>query len=310
MKKLALSLLSLFLVLVAGQSLSAQDEKFTIPTGYAPGTYEKVVECTIDIATPVAMKNTQMRCLTIEAAERNADGSQQIVAKFTRESTKSPFGNYDSGNHDADNNTPIKQPGSGIGHGVGPIIVGLKITTLYDKNGKPIKSEGADEFFKKLEAVYGSKEAVIDVKTMMVDESGQITADSSLRFNGIRLKMPNAPVAIGETWKTEVMMDNLSMGTVKANVENTLTEVKTENGRKIAVIASKVAHHSNEPLPLPSVPNYKITMVDIRADSIASVDIESGLILKITTDADIACETNVGPKLSHKVKTTVTGTAK
>ena len=314
MKKLALySFTFLSLLLVASPSLTAQ-EKYTLkngyPSGYAPGKYEKVMECSIDgiVAGSVPLKNSQARYITIEAAEKNADGTQKITTKFTREVVKGtmPPANYDSGHHDADNNTPIKQP-AGIVHGVGSIIVGLKITTLYDKEGKPIKSEGGDEFFKKLAAV---APGAIDVKTMMMDESGQIAADSSLRSNSIPLKMPNAPVAVGETWKNEGMMDNMSMGRVKVNVENTLKEVTTENGRKIAIITSKVAHHSDEPMPLPSVPDFIITKVDIRADSTATVDLESGLILKIATDADIVFEDGDGDKSTYKVKTTVAGTPK
>jgi len=314
MKKFAHSLFTqpllafLFLVLVAGQSLTAQ-EKYTLKNGYAPGKYEKVMEINLDgiAGGSVPLKDTHIRYLTIDASENNADGTQKIVAKFTREtlkSTKPIVRNYDSGYHDADNNTPIKQPPGAV------IIVGLKITTLYDQDGNPIKSEGADEFFQKLMAVSNTQEADMFVKTLMTDESGQITADRSLRFNGIRLKMPNVPVAVGETWKTEVMMDNMSMGKVKVNVENTLTEIKTENGRKIAVISMKVAHHSDEPMTIVASIGYTITQVVIRADAIATVDIESGLVLKIATDADIEFENNGGNKSTYKAKTTVTTTPK
>jgi len=323
MKNFALSLLAFqLLVLVAGQSLMAQ-EKYTLKSGYPPGQYEKVSLVIMDMTSEasemkIPVKMTQTRYITIDAAEKNADGTQKIVAEITREVMKTITTmqglememEYDSAAPDADK-SPMRSSG---------VLVGLKVTTLYDKDGNPIKSEGWDEFFKKLMADPYFKNMAESSKAQVTDELGQITAESmdNPLLCVTRVIMPTAPVAVGETWKTEGTFGTpMQGGKFKTNVENTLKEIKTENGRKIAVIALKMTSRPEEPKKMigaGSEQTMNFTKMDIRADSIASVDIESGLLLKSTSDTEMETEMEMDAaskiKSSGKVKTTVTITPK
>jgi len=326
MKKFALSSLAfLFLVLVAGQSLTAQ-EKYTLKSGYAPGKYEKVMENTIDstgeaMGAKNAMTSTAKIFVTIDAAEKNADGTQQVTAGITRHVATlritAPMAWVDEYDKSVPvpNNTPMPYPGKR--RGLGNVKAGLKITTVYDHDGNPIQSEGADEFFKKLPAVdpqFPKEEAEMHKARMTTEESGQVTVDSNFIYYGIHVKMPKAPVAVGETWTSEGSFELPTQGgQYKTKVEHTLSEVKTENGRKIAVIASKMTVNSKEPKPIAGIPGMTITKVDVSADSIASMDIESGMILKNTSDTVFVVDSEIGgtkSKASGKIKTTVTLTPK
>ncbi|MCL2623969.1 MAG: DUF6263 family protein [Planctomycetaceae bacterium] len=325
MKKLAFSLLtSLFLVLVAGQSLTAQ-EKYTLKSGYASGKYEKVMENTIDstgeaMGAKNAITSTTKIFVAIDAAEKSADGTQKVTAGITRHAAKltitAPMAWVDEYDKSVPvpNNMPMPYPGKR--RGLGNVMAGLKITTVYDQDGNPIKSEGADEFFNKLPVVdpqFPKEEAEMH-KARMTHESGQITVDSNFIYYGVHVKMPKAPVAVGETWTSEGSFELPTMGgQYKTNVEHTLTEVKTENGRKIAVITSKMAVNSKEPKPVAGIPGMTITKVDVSADSIAAMDIESGMILKNTDDMVFEMEgaaQGIIMKGSGKIKSTVTTTPK
>jgi len=311
MKKSALSaIVVLFLVLVAAQSATAQ-EKYTLKNTYPPGQYEMLMnmemDMTIDMSgTNIPMQQKQTQYVAIDAAEKNADGTQKVVMEFTRVvmDQKMSMGNlkYDSADPDADE-SPLKALGA---------MVGLKITTVLDEDGNPAKIEGADEFFDKLLNDPNYPKPVAEMlKKQMTDESLTKTLDIA------REMMPKEPVAVGETWKTEGTSELPMLGQVKTNSENTLKDVKTENGRKIAVVSTKSVFHSDELNEMEAVPGVKVTWtkINVTADTTLLLDIESGLALSNTSDTEMAMETSISAagrtmeqKISGKGKTTVTVT--
>ena len=312
MKNFALSMPAfLLLILVAGQSLTAQ-EKYTLKSAYPPGQYEMVTNIEMDMTIEMSgakmpMQQTQTQYATIDAAERSADGTQKVVMEFTRVtiSSKASIANlkYDSADPDADK-SPMKAAG---------VLVGMKFTMLLDKDGKTIKVEGLDEFFDKL---MNNPDYPKQVAEML---RGQMTDESMTRSVDVaKDMMPKNPVAVGETWKTEGSSEVPMLGKVKTNLVNTLKEIKTEDSKKIAVILSK-STISSEELKEISMQGMKMTFTkaDISADTTALVDLESGLLQKSTADMEIAMEISMDmngrtmqQKVSGKGKTTVTVTPK
>jgi hypothetical protein len=310
MKRFALFLFSFF-VLVAGASLSAQ-EKFTLKSAYPPGQYEMVMntemDTTIEMAgTKMPTTQTQTQYVTINAAEKSADGTQKVVMEFTRVAIKQKAGpmdmKYDSADPDADK-SPMKVAG---------VVVGLKITILFDKDGKLVKYSGMDEFFKKL---VDNPDYPKEFAEML---KGQMTDESMVQsFDLARTMMPATAVAVGETWKTEGSVEVPMLCKTKTNVENTFKEVKTESSRKIAVILSKSTIRSEEPKEM-NMQGVKMTFtkVDINAETIALLDVESGLMKSSIAETDMAMEVKMEAggqtmtqKLTGKGKTTVTVTPK
>ena len=303
----------------AGERMTAQ-EKYTLKSGYAPGKYEKIIEDIQDETyelrgSKFSGKQTYKAYVTIDAAEKNADGTQKVVMEVTRTVATVEGGgvsaHYDSASGDAGN--PEMAMMTGNLH----VYVGLKITTLYDQEGNPIKIEGGEEYHKKLLADPRFKMGAEVIITALKDESGQITANAVDTLRGGAACawdiMPKTPVAVGETWKTEGFLKFGMADRVKANVENTFTEVKTENGRKIAVIASTIEGGFKEPKAIIAQPGATLANVVFRAEAVATVDIESGMILKSTSDADMEWELRdkgINTKRTGKKKTTVTVTPK
>jgi hypothetical protein len=266
------------------------------------------MDMTIDMAgNKIPSVQSQTQYITIDAASKNADGTQKVVMEVTRfaMTQKLPTGEmkFDSAAPDADK-SPLKAAG---------VVVGMKITISIDKDGQAVKYEGADEFFKKLvDNPDYPKQIAEMLKEQMTDEN------LGKSFDLARDMMPTTPVAVGETWKTEGSADIPMLGRTKTNVENTLKEVKTENGRKIAVIVSKSTLRSEEPKKMDIMGvSMTVTKVDITGDTTTSLDAESGLTKSSIADTDMAMEMSVeaagqviAQKISGKGKTTVTITPK
>ena len=314
MKHFVLSLfVCLSLLLVAGQSVMAQ-EKYTLKNAYPPGQYEMVMSTEMDMTigmsagAKVPMQQTQTQYITIDAAERSADGTQKIVMEFTRVAINQKASilnlKYDSADPNAAN-SPMKAAG---------VIVGLKLTILLDKDNHPIKYEGMSEFFDKLleNPDYPIQVAEM-LRSQMTDESMTKSLDVAKEM------MPKNPVAVGETWKTEGSSELPMLGKAKMNLENTLQEVKTESGRKIAVIESTSTISSEEAKETSLLPGMSMTFsaMDVSGKTTAFVDLESGLMQKSTADMDITMEISMDmngrertQKISGKGKTTMTVTPK
>ena len=314
MKHFALSLLAFScLFLVAGQSLTAQ-EKYTLKSSYPPGQYEQVINIDMDMTVGISdkakipMKQAQTQYITIDAAEKNADGTQKIVMEITRIAMDQKSGminmKYDSADTDAAQ-SPLKMMGT---------MVGTKFTMLLDKDGNPTKIEGINEMFDKLTKDQDYPLPVVEMlKAQMTDESMTKTLDISKEM------MPQVPVAVGETWKTEGTSDVPMLGKAKTNLENTLKEIKTEDGKRIAVIFSKSVVSSEGTKEMEPMPGMKMTLqkADISAETTVLLDIESGLMLSSTADTgmDMDMEMVLGDrtivqKIAGKGKTTITVTPK
>jgi len=304
LRSIPASIAVLFLVLVAGQSLTAQ-EKFTLKSGYAPGIYERIVENNYDgtaqmMGMTAPQKVTQKHYFTLNAEEKDADGTQKVVTECTRDISTITVPHWSNKYDSAVNPTFPDWYGS---------LFGLKITTVYDQDGNPVKSEGGEEHFNKMK---DNNNYQASKATMTDEESGLIIADPAFMQLGVlRFKPPKVPVAIGEKWKSEVFCDVATVGKHKVNVENTLTEVKTENGKKVATILMKLEAHSKEPIIMAGATNTTVTNMNLLADANVTIDLESGMVLKSITDAVADVELDHGKiKGSGKMKTTVTLTPK
>jgi hypothetical protein len=302
----------LFLALVASSSVTAQ-EKYTLKNAYPPGQYEMVLNTEMDIVSRMSdkakmpMKQKQTQYIAIDAAERSADGTQKVVMEITRMVMEQKMSvvnmKYDTADTTA-KDSPLKMLG---------VIVGLKLTILYDKDNVPIKFEGFKEFLEKLSADPDYPQSALEVLKGMSDESMSKLLDAARDF------MPKTPVAVGETWKTESTTEMPVFGKAKMDLTNTLKEVKVENGKKIAVVLSKAVIRTDEANEMTNMPNISMTFtkMDTSSETTALVEIESGLMVKSTAEMEMEMEMKMGlgdreitQQISGKGTTTVTVTPK
>jgi hypothetical protein len=285
-------------------------EKYTLKNAYPPGQYEMVINVEMNMTTGISdkakvpIKQKQTQYITIDAAERSADGTQKVVMEITRFAMNSKMSlvnmAYDSADPNA-KNSPFKMMG---------VVVGMKITMTLDKDNVPIKMEGMSAFFDKLmEDPDYPKQTAEMLKAQMSDES------MSKSFDVGRDAMPKNPVAVGETWKTESTSELPMLGKAKVDLENTLKEVKVEDGKKIAVIVSKSAIRTDEAKEWSMTPGMSMNFqkMDMSGETTMLLDMESGLMVKSTAEMEMAMEMTMGmgdremtQQISGKGTTTVT----
>ncbi|MDR0870161.1 MAG: DUF6263 family protein [Planctomycetaceae bacterium] len=268
---------------------AAAQEKYTLKYQHVPGQYEMVQETVMDMTIGVSgtkatipMKTVQTQYITLNVSEKQADGSQQIAMEITRiamNQTSSIMNlKYDSAAPDAAE-SPLKAAG---------VAVGLKITATTDKDGKFIKVEGVDEFFEKLSNNPDYPKPVADMlKKQLTNESMTKTIDMSREIT------PKQPVAVGETWKSEGTSELPMFGKVKANLDNTLKEVKTIDGRKVAVILSKSEILSEKPQEIDTGNAGKMTFktMNVESESTVLMDIASGWTTSTVSEIKMKIET-------------------
>ncbi|GHT36264.1 hypothetical protein FACS189427_07550 [Planctomycetales bacterium] len=270
-------------------AVSAQDEKntkYTLKVQYPAGKYQNVIDSDMDMTIGMSgqtakmpMKQKQTQYMTLDVTPKTEDGTQTLTMETTRIATevKSPFANmkFDSADPDAANG-PMKAAG---------VAVGLK-AVMTCKDGKIIKVEGIEEFFEKLAANPDyPKQTAEMLKKQFNNES------LTKNFDIQQKAMPSSqPVAVGEQWKTDGTAEIPMLGKVKTVLNNTLKEVKEENGKKIAVIISKTNIKSAEPKELEAGNGVKTTFTKFSIDTTTTfnLEIESGLVL--SSDADIVLE--------------------
>ena len=287
MKKITLFLC--FCVVSAFCLSASAQEKYTLKVQFPAGKYQNVIESDMDMTIgmpgqtakmPMKQKHTQY--MTLDAAPKAKDGTQKIVMENTRIAmeTKSAFANmkFDSDNPD-DAASPIKAAGA---------MVGMKMTMTF-KDGKVVKVEGIEEFFEKLTNNPDYPKQTADMLKKQFSNEAM-----TKNFDAQHEAMPSKPVAVGEEWKTETTTEIPVLGKVNAVLNNTLKEVKDENGKKVAVIISKADMKSTEPKDVDTGPaKMTFTKVDIDTTTTFTLELETGLVQSTVADIKMEMEMNL-----------------
>ncbi|MCL2742846.1 MAG: DUF6263 family protein [Planctomycetaceae bacterium] len=282
MKKITLFLC--FCVVSAFCLSASAQEKYTLKVQFPAGKYQNVIESDMDMSIGMAgqaakmpMKQKQTQYMSLDVSPKVENGTQKIVMETTRIAmeTKSAMMNmkYDSADPESAA-SPMKAAGA---------MVGMKLVLTF-KDGKVAKVEGIEEFFEKLanNPDYPKQTAEMLKKQF----SNQAMTKN---FDAQHEAMPSKPVAVGEEWKTESTTEIPMLGKVKAVLNNTLKEVKEENGKKIAVIISKASMKSTEPNEVETGGGkMTFTKVDIDTATTITLELETGLVP--STVADIKME--------------------
>lgn len=277
-RKITVCLVSLAVCCV---SLTAfGQEKFSLQTRFPEGKYVGVIDITMDMQQEIMgnklpMKQVQQQHFDIIAAAIEPDGSQKVTMVLTRMVMKmnSPMVNmeFDSADTDekANANPALK---------VLAKMIGMTITTIYDKEGKVAKIEGIEEFFDKLakEADPMSKQIFDGLKKQMGEGSFTKTFDAS------RDVMPSGPVAVGDTWKSDTMAKELPMiGNMNIEATSTLKSVKKDAaGTEIAEIISVTDMTNSDAQDMTIGPiTMRISKMTMQVETTFCVETKTGLVV-------------------------------
>jgi hypothetical protein len=116
-------------------------------------------------------------------------------------------------------------PLSGLG-----VLVGVKLTAHFGKDGKVDKVEGVDEMKKKLSTDASNVVAAQVLKQTMNEDQLKQTVNAAFAE-----AIPSKPVDIGDTWESNVTQNTGGMA-IKMKAENKLVAIDEKGGHKIAKI--------------------------------------------------------------------------
>lgn len=308
MKKIVLSVFVLcFFVAVA--SLSAQ-EKYTLKNQYPEGRYQMVVESDMDMVMEMSgqkmpTKQLMTQYQTLIAEKKQADGTQKVSMETTRilmnQKMMGMDMKFDSDDKDADK-SPLKAVS---------VMVGLKITMIFDKDGKITKVDGIDEFTEKLSNDPNYPKQVLELMKKQVNNETM-----TKMFNAQREAMPTKPVAVGDTWQSAGSADIPMVGKADTKLDNSLEEVKEVDGKKIAVIRSEAKIESEEKQEMDmGIAKMDLTKMKTNTISTMEMELETGLVARTVADLEMEMDAqmNAGDqkmemKMTGKGKTTTTVT--
>lgn len=308
MKKTIVSILALLVFTSCFAIVSAQ-EKYILKVGYPEGKYEMKTETDMNMTTEMAgqkmpMTQKQTQYMEIDAGPIASDGTQKVSMEIKRVTMQQKAGPMDM-KYDSDDPDASKSPLKSMG-----IMVGLKLVMTYGKDGKVANVEGWDEFMKRLEETPDMPKAVIDMmKDQLKPES--FTKNMSAAWD----IMPKAPIAVGEQWKSDSEIEIPMFGKVKNDMDNTLKNVETVDGAKIAEISSQAKVMSEEPKEMDMGPaKMSFKNMNIEMDTTYKINIDTGLMTSSTGNMKMDMEMAIEgapegtqmPKISGTGITTVT----
>ncbi|MDR0520295.1 MAG: DUF6263 family protein [Planctomycetaceae bacterium] len=268
-------LLNLFVSVLSGCNFPA-GEKYTIKMAFPAGQYD-MLQKTESSGSVVSMSQTFYKTLTVDKPAEN--GTQKITLSISRltttvtepesykkgESHKMVTKVFDTDAPDTDT-WPMKMQGA---------FVGAKVSLETDAQGKLGNVQGAAEF---IESVKNNPKYSKHAALITFDLQRQLSEEVLTNpFEQIRSLLPASPVAVGEKWKTEIEIDVPMLMKQKLESENRFKKIKTENGRKIAVITAKSVLHSDKPQQV--APKNRLESMDFSAERVTEIDLGSGLIL-------------------------------
>ncbi|MDR2116166.1 MAG: DUF6263 family protein [Planctomycetaceae bacterium] len=291
MQKIILATTMFFLFSFAAFDIPAQ-EKYTLRNRYPQGIYEMKTEMDMNMKVkhedqiiPNHTVQTQYQEIVADAVE--PDGSQRVHNEMKRILLKQTINGreivFDSADEKS-KNSPLRMLG---------VMVGLKTTMNFDKDGKVTEIEGLDEFLEKNSQTFPKQAYELLKKTL----NKQALTKT---FDILREVMPQQPVAIGEQWKSENFAEIPLIGKVKTTQTNTLKEIQNVDGKELAVIVSQSSIKSDTPQEL-NMPVAKMTLksTDIDSENTIQMELKTGLVVSNITQIkmNIAIESTVNNKI-------------
>ncbi|MDR0611272.1 MAG: DUF6263 family protein, partial [Planctomycetaceae bacterium] len=295
-------LLSVAVFFLSAFPVDAQ-EKYTLKNRYPQGTYETRTETEMDMSIKIGEqtipnRSNQTQYQELVAGPIEPDGSQQTVIETKRIVMKQIINGqeiaFDS-THENAKNSPFKLLG---------VMVGLKVTTTFDQNGKVIKIDGMEKFWEK-NAQALPKPALEMLKKQFSEKA------LSKMFDVIHEAMPKQPVVVGEQWKSETLSEIPILGKVKTEQTNTLKEIQAVDGTEFAVIVSQSHMKSDSPQEVTMATN-KMTLnsTDIDSESTIQMELKTGLVVSNVTQIKMNIELETTTPNNQTIKQNVNGNGK
>jgi len=271
------------------QTASAQ-ERHTLKSEYPEGKYIMQQETSMIMTQELGgqrIPTTQSQRLTYEivAGPRDANGNQVIQMTATRIQVHhqmmqpTPQGmmpmdiRFDS--NDEQDMIPV------LGRAFRAML-GMTFSIHFDRAGDIDRVEGLDEAWERL-----AGNMPPGTQPMMAGMRERMNADTFARsFEQVRQILPTAPVAVGDTWKTETKVMLPMVGEMTVESQNTFKAVERVNDVDVAVIESIAKSVSTEPQDIEQGPaTVRLNQFSTETKTTTRIELRSGLLLG--SDAEI-----------------------
>ncbi|MDR0705794.1 MAG: DUF6263 family protein [Planctomycetaceae bacterium] len=278
-------------------------EKYTLKNRYPQGTYEMRLETDMDMTIKIGEqiipnRSNQTQYQEIVAEPIEPDGSQQTIMEIKRIVLKQTINGQEIAFDSADEkvkNSPLRLMG---------VMVGLKVTTTFDPNGKITKVEGIEEFLEK-HAQTLPKPALDMLKKQFSGKALTKTLDV------MHEAMPKQPVAVGEQWKSENFSEIPMLGKVKTEQTNTLKEIQLVDETELAVIVSQSRMKSDSPQEMNmAAAKMMLNSTEIDSESAIQMEVKTGLVISNVTQIKMNLELETTAPNNQVVKQNVSGEGK
>jgi hypothetical protein len=279
-------------------------EKYIFKNRFPQGTYEMRLETEMDMVIKIGEqiipnRSSQIQYQEIVAGPIEPDGSQQTVIETKRIVMKQIINGQEIAFDSADEkakNSPFKLMG---------VMVGLKVTTTFEQNGKITKIDGIEEFWEKNAQAF--PKPVLDVMKKQFSEKAL-----SKIFDVVQEAMPKQPVAVGEQWKSESLSEIPFIGKVKTEQTNTLKEIQSVDGTELAVIVSQSHMKSDTPqeMNMATIIKMMLNSTDIDSESTIQMELKTGLVVSNVTQIKMNLELETTAPNNQIVKQNVNGEGK
>lgn len=281
MKKLTMVLCAFALSIFACSAAFAADsnQKHTLKFQYPVGDYTMTMKTDNDMmmgfnGQEIPMKQTQKMTFAMTVTNEGSDGNKRVAMELKRFEMATESGGMKM-SLDSDSEDDMKNPAMKALSA----MLNTKLSTIYDKDYKIVKVEGADEMWDKM----GKDNPMLAaMKESMGDNAFTQSIDQTVA------RFPKTPVAVGESWKSETENKVPMFGKMKTISENTLKSVDSVDSRQIATIETKeefTAEGENTVNMGPLKFTYK--NMKMKSDTVSKIDMESGLVNSTTGNMDM-----------------------
>lgn len=241
----------------------------------------------VDVTTEVGgnkmpTKQQKTEYFTLDVAPITADGSQKFVMELTivagKQSMMGMNMEYDSTDEKATYSF-LKDAG---------IMAGVKVSMLFDRDGKLVKAEGLDEFLEDIVKKDPSEKQVVEfMKT-------QATIDGfSTLITTPKNAIPKNPVAKGKKWTRKESYPVPALGNTDIEMEHTYMGTKKIDGKELFEI-QLAGETKEESRKFSAGPGMEIALnnADISFENVCLIDLASGMPYSLKSNAKLDLEFN------------------
>ncbi|MHC4984114.1 MAG: DUF6263 family protein [Planctomycetota bacterium] len=304
MKTSKISKVVVVLALVAAAAAAGAEEKVLIKPKFPPGTYLTTVEMVA--AQTVTERQTvkaeqhikQLMEMKLHVTEPDEDGNKTMELTYERVKqeikTDSRVIAYDSAGPEEEQNPQLARALSALKK--------AKVQITIDRDDKIVKVTGLNDLWDELAE---QNELMKPLAEKMKAQMGDAMIEKL--FKQSYAMMPQQPVGVGESWKSDTELSLPFVGEMKISFDCKLASLEEKAGSKLASITWTATAETEEPAVVEMMgTEMTVNRVDFEQTGKAGFDVETGMVKDGVVDQageiDVEVPTPEGESVPMSIK--------